>query len=97
MFLILGTIIIMIIIFFWHNIAIMISSVNNTGQSSKINQGYIWFIGLLILNITILIFIIGFYYYKSGQTGKPGIDGDRGFPGQSGETAFADIPCYQQG
>jgi hypothetical protein len=47
--------------------------------------GTIWFIGLIFINITILIFIISFYYYKTNYSiGPLGPKGDTGQPGFEG-------------
>ena len=46
------------------------------------NKGYAWFFGLVIVNLIITAFIIGFYYYKTRVSkGQPG---PRGYPGQPG-------------
>lgn len=43
------------------------------------NKGYAWFFGLVIVNLIITGFIIGFYYYKTRVSrGLPGL---RGYPG----------------
>ena len=46
------------------------------------NKGYAWFFGLVIVNLIITAFIIGFYYYKTRvMRGLPGL---RGYPGTDG-------------
>lgn len=97
MFLLLSVIIILIIVFFGHTLVNLLSSINTVGQSSKLNSGYLWFISLLILNVTILAFIIGFYYYKINTPGKSGISGEFGIPGESGDDGFATVSCVHNG
>ncbi len=46
------------------------------------NKGYAWFFGLVIVNLIITAFIVGFYYYKTRVAiGLPGL---RGYPGPAG-------------
>ncbi len=52
-------------------------------------KAFMWFSSLLLINLAILIFIIGFYYYKISAT--PGASGPRGYPGLPGIDAG---PCY---
>lgn len=56
--------------------------------------GTIWFIGLIIINIVILTFIIGFYYYKTNYA--IGILGPRGYPGQQGIDGIDEEGCIYQ-
>ena len=65
-----------------------------SAQKSDINSGLIWFFGILIINISWLIFILVFYYNKSNEKGKIGATGERGFPGEIGGNGFVNIPCY---
>lgn len=46
------------------------------------NKGYACFFGLVIVNLIITAFIIGFYYYKTRVSKGP--SGVRGYPGQDG-------------
>ena len=45
--------------------------------------GLYWFISILIVNLLILIFIVGYYYikknYSLGPTGPRGFEGEKGF------------------
>ena len=91
MFIILVSVIAIIFILFWQTIFSVVSSYgSNATKSSQSFIGNIWFISLLVINITIVIFILVFYYYKSNEKGKNGLDGNKGFKGQSGE------PCYMK-
>jgi hypothetical protein len=53
--------------------------------SNKYLAGQKWFISLLLVNIVLLIFTIGYYYYKKDDTGYKGADGYAGLSGDSGE------------
>lgn len=53
-----------------------------TNSSAYSAYGFTWFISLFLINIIILIFIIGFYYYKKHYSLGP--SGPRGFSGQQG-------------
>lgn len=84
MYIIFGTVIILIIFLFGNSLITMIKT-SMTNSKPNMLIGNIWFISLLILNIIIIIFIYVFYYYKSTLSGKEGNPGDRGFPGKPGE------------
>jgi len=63
----------------------IVKSVHPTSPSALTfnnNKGYAWFFGLVIVNLIITAFIIGFYYYKTRvNSGLPGL---RGYPGADG-------------
>ena len=63
----------------------LVKSVHPTTPSALTfnnNKGYAWFFGLVIVNLIITTFIIGFYYYKTRVSrGLPGL---RGYPGADG-------------
>jgi hypothetical protein len=63
----------------------IVKSVHPTSPSAlkfDNNKGYAWFFGLVIVNLIITAFIVGFYYYKTRMArGLPGL---RGYPGQDG-------------
>ena len=72
----------------WFTISIgwnIVKSVYPTSPSAlkfDNNKGYAWFFGLVIVNLIITAFTIGFYYYKTRiNVGPPGV---RGYPGQDG-------------
>lgn len=46
------------------------------------SSGFMWFISILLVNILILIFIIGYYHYKMKYSVGPA--GPRGFTGENG-------------
>ena len=48
----------------------------------------IWFIGLLIINIILIIFTCLFYYYTSQSVGLKGNTGKRGFDGHQGDENY---------
>jgi len=87
MYIIFGSIVIMIIILFGTSIISMIKS-NVTNSTPNVKMGNIWFVTLLIINICVVIFIYVFYYYKTLNIGKIGPTGDKGFPGKKGETCM---------
>jgi heme/copper-type cytochrome/quinol oxidase subunit 2 len=91
MYIVFGSIIFIIIVLFGSSIFSMVKTyTSNPNPSFKI--GNLWFITLLIINITVIVFIYTFYYYKSIEVGKLGSDGDRGFKGKEGEPCFITIP-----
>jgi hypothetical protein len=55
------------------------------GASAYSAQGFTWFISLVLINIIVLIFIIGFYYYKTKYSVGP--PGPRGFDGLQGPSS----------
>jgi hypothetical protein len=63
---------------------------------SNLESGYLWFFCLLIINIIIISFIIGFYYYKTNQVGKIGATGLVGYPGINGDICNITVPCYKE-
>jgi len=63
-----------------------------TNPNPKLLIGNLWFIGLLIINITIIIFMYTFYKYKSLTEGKIGPSGDKGFAGYDGNDCTITIP-----
>lgn len=67
-----------------------------TMTNSNLENGYLWFFCLLAMNIIIILFIIGFYYYKLRQVGNNGVNGVIGYPGIDGDVCNITIPCYQQ-
>ena len=83
MYIVFGTIIVILIAYFWQTIYYIINSFTSSANNA-ISTGNIWFVGLLILNIVLIAFIYGFYYYKSTSIGPQGQPGNRGFPGKEG-------------
>ena len=83
------TLIVLTFIFFWQTIYIVISTYySNATKSQKSIVGNLWFICLLIINLSLVIFIYVFYYYTSIEPGKNGLDGDKGYKGLDGEPCF---------
>ena len=83
------TLVFLIVAFFWQTIYTVISSYySNASKSQKSIAGNLWFICLLIINLSLCIFIYLLYYYTSIEPGKDGLDGDKGYKGLDGETCF---------
>jgi hypothetical protein len=62
-----------------------------TMTSSNLENGYLWFFSLLIINMVVIIFLVIFYNLKINENGKQGQLGVAGFPGQQGqECCFRD-------
>ena len=83
MYIIFGTIIILIIVLFGTGLLKIFKSYasqTNTGSST----GNIWFITLLLINIFIICFIYSYYYYKISLEGNKGPDGPSGLSGTIG-------------
>ena len=94
MFLIFAALIAIIFLLFWQTIYTILSSyASNVNNSSKTMVGNLWFISLLIINLSIMIFIYLFYYYKSTTKGKLGLDGQKGFEGENGDPCFIKNNC----
>ncbi len=64
--------------------------------SGNIEKGYLWFFCLLGINIIVVSFIYGFYYYKINQEGKRGPDGANGYTGIEGDACSITTPCYNK-
>lgn len=64
--------------------------------NSNLENGYLWFFCLIIINIIIITFIIGFYNYITSQPGIVGSIGETGFPGLEGDGGSLVIPCYKK-
>jgi hypothetical protein len=92
MFIIFGTIIILLIIFFWHTIYLTISSLTSNANN-YIYTGNLWFVSLLIINLILITFILAFYYYKSNLQGKQGPSGNKGFTGLDGSGCVFSSGC----
>ena len=90
MYLILGTVLVVIVILFW-NIIYTVITKYTSGLSSSGQIGNIWFVGLLIINIAVIIFIYGFYSYKINAKGLAGKVGEPGFVGYNGDECVITI------
>ena len=66
------------------------SYASNPNPSAKI--GNMWFISLLLINVTLIIFLYAFYSYKLSVVGILGNTGDKGFTGKSGENCIITFP-----
>lgn len=91
MYIVITCIFLILVLLFWDTIKVMLK----TMTSSNLENGYLWFFCLLGINIIVIAFIFGFYYYKINQEGKKGPDGVNGFPGLEGEPCSIDTPCYK--
>lgn len=80
-YIIIATLFIIIATFFSSTIFTVIS----IGVNNNFSIGTKWFLGLLIINITLIIFTYTFYYYKLNYEGIKGLTGQKGFDGQSGD------------
>ena len=92
MYIVFICILLVLVILFWDAINIMLKTMSN----SNLENGYLWFFCLLAMNILIISFIVGFYYYKSTQLGNNGVNGAIGYPGIDGNVCNITIPCYKQ-
>lgn len=94
-YIIYSTIVILLILFFGDTIFTLIKTYTSSDINKSFKIGNIWFISLLLINITIVSFICIFYYYKSTNTGKIGNAGDAGFTGLPGEQTIIPLKCNQ--
>lgn len=92
MYIILATFIFLIIFYFANTLISMIINITNQSKSSE-QIGNLWFIGLLIVNIAVIIFIYAFYYYKISIQGNKGATGLQGFPGLPGNDCKINGGC----
>ena len=92
MYIVITCIFLILAFFFWDTIKIMLA----TMTSSNLENGYLWFFCLVGINIIVVSFIYGFYYYKINQEGKRGPDGKIGFSGIQGDTGAIVVPCYNK-
>lgn len=84
MWLIFVVALILVVVFFGNTMMTVIKTFFSN-QKPTLQIGNIWFIGLLVVNIIIIAFIYGFYYYKINTNGTQGYTGEPGFTGRDGE------------
>ena len=77
-----------LIIMFWETIMTLVKTMSN----SNLQNGYLWFFSLLIVNVIIISIILGYYYYLTNKKGPEGLPGPTGFPGQPGEQCYFTKP-----
>lgn len=77
------SLVVVIVAYFGSTILSVVLS-SAVSSNNKISIGNKWFVGLLIINITIIIFICTFYYYIIKVEGDKGATGHIGFDGQPG-------------
>lgn len=92
MYIVFICVLVILVIIFWDTINIMLKTMAN----SNLENGYLWFFCLLAMNITIILFIVGFYYYKANQVGNNGATGSIGYPGIDGDVCDIKISCNQK-
>jgi len=91
MYIILGTMIVLIIYLFGTTIFSILKTYSSTGNPS-FRTGNLWFISLLIINITIILFLYIFYNYKLQTVGKQGSTGNKGNTGLQGDECIITFP-----
>jgi len=77
-----------IIILFWETIITLVKTISN----SNLQNGYLWFFSLLIINVILISIILGYYYYLTNNSGAVGVPGQTGFPGQPGDQCYFTNP-----
>ena len=83
-----------ILVFFAQTIYTLIKEYSTKTLNDNTNViGNIWFVCLLIINITILIFIYLYYNSKITILGKEGIEGPPGLPGEDGDLCLFKSKC----
>jgi hypothetical protein len=78
------SIFLIIVVYFFSTIFTVISSITSN-FNSKSSAGGIWFIALLIINVTLITFTCAFYYYTLDSEGIKGTAGHKGINGQQGD------------
>ena len=92
MYIIVIAVFIILILLFWDAIKIMIK----TMSTGNLDNGYLWFFCLLSINVIIISFIIGFYYYKLNIIGEQGENGNKGYTGIEGDLCSINTPCISR-
>ena len=64
----------------------------STTSNPSFRTGNIWFIALLIINITIITFLYMFFNYKLQTVGKQGSTGNKGNTGLQGDECIITFP-----
>ena len=83
-----------VVVLFWQTIYTIIKGYLSKGvNSSNMYIGNIWFVSLLIINITIIFFIYLYYRNKISNLGRLGIDGPPGLQGEDGELCMIKSQC----
>lgn len=80
-----AALLLIIVIYFGSTIFTVISSLSSSSSNNKVGIGSMWFVSLLILNLTLITFTCLFYYYTSRSEGIKGSSGKKGFDGQPGD------------
>ncbi len=89
MYIIIISILIVAILLFWSVIESMIKTITN----SSLDNGYLWYIILLIINILVVIVLVWVYNSKIKQPGNLGLPGAKGFPGYQGDECYFASSC----
>jgi hypothetical protein len=89
--LIIVTIFIMFIYFYWTSIINMFKIFynSNVNLNKTYSFGNPWFIGIVIINVVLCGFLLYYYYSRKGK----GSMGDRGPQGQRGLPGTPGTPC----
>jgi hypothetical protein len=88
MLIIIVAIFLVIIILFWETIMTLVKTMSN----SSLQNGYLWFFSLFIINLILISIILGYYYYLSITPGMLGIPGNTGFAGKPGDQCYFTNP-----
>ena len=88
MYVIVIAVFLVVIILFWETIMGLVKTMSN----SNLQNGYLWFFSLLLINVILISVILGYYYFLTTQTGAVGIPGAPGYPGQSGDECYFTTP-----
>ena len=91
MYIILGTLIVLIIYLFGTAIYSIFNTYSTTGNPS-FRKGNLWFIILLIINIATILFLYLYYNYKLQTVGKQGSTGNKGNTGLHGDECIITFP-----
>ena len=84
-----------ILVFFAQTIYTLITAYSSKTLNDKTQViGNIWFICLLLINITILTFIYLYYNAKITNIGASGIDGPPGLRGEDGNLCMIKSQCH---
>jgi len=91
MYLIFGTFFILIIVYFLNTILSTIK-LYMSNPNPKFEIGNMWFVSLIIINLSLILFTCIFYYYKSQNNGISGPTGEKGNKGYDGDSCVITNP-----
>lgn len=72
-------------------IVLLLTVLIGLSKEFEMRKQNLWLIGILVINLSLMVFYISYYYYKKnkkGVKGFKGLIGDKGKSGPNGYTCF---------